>query len=170
MTITHIIGKISELSGRIASVVVLPLVFAMVFEVVSRYVFSAPTLWAFEISYMIMGTIFLLGLSYALHTGQHVNVDFIHSRLSRRAIGTIDAIAYFILTGLLLWMTITLSKNVADVYRTGEGSGLSAWNPVIWPYRVIYVFGFATFTLQAFGKFLENLLTALGSNAGKAQS
>jgi hypothetical protein len=32
------------------------------------------------------------------------------------------------------------------------------------------VFGFATFTLQAFGKFLENLLTALGSNAGKAQS
>ena len=96
--------------------------------------------------------------------------DFIHSHLSPRTIGIIDSIAYLILTGLLLWMTITLSKNVSDVYRTGEGSGLSAWNPVIWPYRMIYVVGFATFTLQAFGKFLENLLTALGSSAGKAQS
>lgn len=170
MGVIRFIEKISELSGRIAAVVVLPLVLAMVFEVVSRYVFSAPTLWAFEISYMMMGTIFLLGLSFALRNGQHVNVDFIHSHLSPRVIGIIDAIAYFVLTCLLFWMTITLAKNVSDVYRTGEGSGLSAWNPVIWPYRMIYVFGFATFTLQAFGKFLENLLTALGSNAGKAQS
>lgn len=170
MFIINLIGKISDLSGRIASVLVLPLVFAMVFEVVSRYVFSAPTIWAFELSYMMMGTIFLLGLSYALHVGQHVNVDFIHQRLHPRVIGTIDAIAYLILTAMLVWMTMTLIKNVEIVYRTGEGSGLSAWNPVIWPYRVIYVIGFAAFALQSFGKFLENALVVFGAQAGKSHA
>jgi TRAP-type mannitol/chloroaromatic compound transport system permease small subunit len=95
-------------------------------------------------------------------------VDFIHQRLHPRIIATIDAIAYLILTAMLVWMTMTLIKNVEIVYRTGEGSGLSAWNPVIWPYRVIYAVGFAVFALQAFGKFLENLLAALGGQPGKS--
>ncbi|MBU3731505.1 MAG: TRAP transporter small permease subunit [Beijerinckiaceae bacterium] len=168
MFVINLIGKISDLSGKIAAVLVLPLVFAMVFEVISRYVFSSPTIWAFELSYMMMGTIFLLGLSYALHVGQHVNVDFIHQRLHPRMIGAIDAIAYLILTAMLVWMTITLVKNVEIVYRTGEGSGLSAWNPVIWPYRVIYVVGFAAFALQSFGKCLENILVVFGAQPGKS--
>ena len=168
MFVVNLIGKISDLSGKIAAVLVLPLVFAMVFEVISRYVFSSPTIWAFERSYMMMGTIFLLGLSYALHVGQHVNVDFIHQRLHPRMIGAIDAIAYLILTAMLVWMTMTLVKNVEIVYRTGEGSGLSAWNPVIWPYRVIYVVGFAAFALQSFGKCLENILVVFGAQPGKS--
>ena len=168
MFVINLIGKISDLSGKIAAVLVLPLVFAMVFEVISRYVFSSPTIWAFELSYMMMGTIFLLGLSYALHVGQHVNVDFIHQRLHPRIIGAIDAIAYLILTAMLVWMTMTLVKNVEIVYRTGEGSGLSAWNPVIWPYRVIYVVGFAAFALQSFGKCLENILVVFGAQPGKS--
>jgi TRAP-type mannitol/chloroaromatic compound transport system permease small subunit len=170
MFIVHLIENISKLSGRIASWLVLPLVFAMVFEVFSRYIFDAPTIWAFEVSYMMMGAIFLLGLSYALQQGQHVNVDFIHQKLHPRLIGLIDAIAYLILTGMLVWMTITLTKNAMDVYRTGEGSGLSAWNPKIWPYRIVYVIGFAAFALQAFGKFIENLLAATGRLAGKSSS
>jgi TRAP-type mannitol/chloroaromatic compound transport system permease small subunit len=48
------------------------------------------------------------------------------------------------------------------VYRSGEGSGLSAWNPKIWPYRVVYVAGFALFALQSFAKLLENLLVVVG--------
>ena len=83
-------------------------------------------------------------------------------------IGAIDAIAYLILTAMLVWMTMTLVKNVEIVYRTGEGSGLSAWNPVIWPYRVIYVVGFAAFALQSFGKCLENILVVFGAQPGKS--
>jgi TRAP-type mannitol/chloroaromatic compound transport system permease small subunit len=43
-------------------------------------------------------------------------------------------------------------------YRSGEGAGVSAWNPKIWPYRVVYMVGFALFTLQAFAKAIENAL------------
>lgn len=158
MAIVRFIGVLSLWSGRLGALIVLPLVFAMVFEVVSRYAFSAPTIWAFEVSYMMMGTIFLLGLSYALSVGQHVNVDFIHQRLPRRAIAFIDAVGYAILTCMLFWMLSVLAQNVVDTYRTGEGSGLSAWNPKIWPYRAIYALGFFLFALQSLAKMIENLL------------
>lgn len=162
MPLIKFIGRLSLWSGRLGALVVLPLVLAMVFEVISRYVFSAPTMWAFELSYMMMGAIFLLGLSYALLVGQHVNVDFIHQRLPPRGIALIDAIGYAVLTCMLTWMLITLAQNAIDVYRSGEGSGLSAWNPKVWPYRVVYVVGFALFALQSFAKLLENLLVAIG--------
>ncbi len=162
MAIVRFVGLLSLWSGRLGAVIVLPLVFAMVFEVISRYAFSAPTMWAFEVSYMMMGTIFLLGLSYALLVNQHVNVDFIHQRLPRRAIALIDAVGYTILTCMLFWMLTALAQNVIDTYRTGEGSGLSAWNPKIWPYRAIYAVGFALFALQSLAKTIENVLVVAG--------
>ncbi len=165
MPIVHFIGRLSLWSGRLGAFVVLPLVLAMVFEVVSRYAFAAPTIWAFELSYMMMGTIFLLGLSYAVLTDQHVNVDFIHQLLPRRGVAMIDAIGYILMTGMLLWLTNTLVANIASVYRTGEGTGLSAWNPPIWPYRCIYALGFGLFALQCLAKAIENLLIVFGHDS-----
>ncbi|PZO03359.1 MAG: C4-dicarboxylate ABC transporter substrate-binding protein [Hyphomicrobiales bacterium] len=162
MPIVRFINQLSLWSGRIGALVVVPLVLAMVYEVVSRYAFAAPTQWAFELSYMMMGTIFLLGLSYAVLMDQHVNVDFIHQALPRRAVATIDAIGYILMAGMLAWLTNALISNVISVYRTGEGTGLSAWNPPIWPYRAIYVVGFALFALQCAAKAIENLLVVFG--------
>lgn len=155
-------GRLSLWSGRIGALLVLPLVLAMVYEVVSRYFFAAPTQWAFELSYMMMGSIFLLGLSYAVLVDQHVNVDFIHQKLPPRGIALIDAIAYAVLAGMLFWLTRALIDNTISVYNTGEGSGLSAWNPKIWPYRVIYALGFGLFALQSAARAVQNLMIVIG--------
>jgi TRAP-type mannitol/chloroaromatic compound transport system permease small subunit len=165
MPIVRFINILSLWSGRVGAVVVLPLVLAMVYEVLSRYLFSAPTQWAFELSYMMMGTIFLLGLSYAVLVNQHVNVDFLHQVLPRRGVATIDAVGYILMTGMLFWLTITLINNVGEVYATGEGTGLSAWNPPIWPYRIVYAVGFGLFALQCLAKAIENLLIVFGREA-----
>ncbi|WP_417767434.1 TRAP transporter small permease subunit [Stappia sp.] len=163
------IGRISLWSGRLSALLVPPLVVAMVYEVVSRYFFDAPTQWAFEVSYMMMGTIFLLGMSYALSVDQHVNVDFLHAKLPARVIAVIDAVAYAILTVMVIWLTNTLIFNAISVYKTGEGSGLSSWNPQIWPYRVVYAVGFALFALQCLAKTIQNLLIAFDAEGGEAQ-
>lgn len=170
MPIVRFINMLSLWSGRAGALVVLPLVLAMVYEVLSRYLFSAPTQWAFELSYMMMGTIFLLGLSYAVLVNQHVNVDFLHQVLPRRGIAIIDAIGYVLMTGMLFWLTKALIDNVFSVYRSGEGTGLSSWNPPIWPYRVIYALGFGLFALQCLAKAIENLLIVFGHDPeGSAQ-
>ena len=162
MPLVRMIGWLSLWTGRIGAMIVVPLILAMVYEVVSRYAFSRPTEWAFELSYMMMGSIFLLGIAYALLVGQHVNVDFIHQALPKRVISIIDAIGYALLTVMMAWILMALVNNLGAAYRSGEGSGLSAWNPRIWPYRTVYVVGFGLFTLQCFAKFIENVLIAVG--------
>lgn len=156
------IAGLSYLSGRVAALLMLPLVFAMVYEVVSRYVFDAPTQWAFEASYMMMGTIFLLGLSYALRNDAHVNVNFMHDHLPKRVTALIDVVGFLAMTGMLIWLTDALVDGVIRTYKTGEGSGLSAWNPKVWPFRVIYALGFGLFALQMAGKVLDSLVVCFG--------
>ena len=156
------ISRLSTWSGRIGALVVTPLVIAMVYEVLSRYLFDAPTQWAFEISYMLMGTVFLLGISYALAVDAHVRVDFIHQRAPRRLTAAWDLICYVILTGLFVWMTWALFNNALKVMDTGETTGLSAWNPPVWPYRLVYVAGFGLMALQTFARILGCALTVLG--------
>ena len=63
---------------------------------------------------------------------------------------------------MTFFLTRILIFNAIGVYETGEGSGLSAWNPKIWPYRIIYAIGFALFGLQCLAKFMENILIAFG--------
>ncbi|RAI02576.1 C4-dicarboxylate ABC transporter substrate-binding protein [Acuticoccus sediminis] len=156
------IETLSLWAGRVAAILLTPLVLAMVYEVLSRYLFDAPTQWAFELSYMMMGAIFLLGLAYALRNDAHVKVDFIHARLPRRAIAVIDLVGYVALIALLGWLTYALFKDVLRVHRTGEGTGLSAWNPPLWPYFSVAVVGFALFTLQVAAKILRNVAVLLG--------
>ena len=162
MPLVTFIGRLSLWAGRTAALLVVPLVLAMVYEVLGRYVFGRPTDWAFELSYMMMGTIFLLGIAYALLIGQHVNVDFIHDALPKRVVAVIDLLGYLVLTGMTAWIAFALFRYFGDAYRSGEGSGLSAWNPPVWPYRFIFAAGFALFALQALAKALENALVALG--------
>ena len=162
MSIVRLIGGLSLWTGRLAACLVVPLVLAMVYEVVSRYAFGAPTMWAFELSYMLMGTIFMLGIAYALLVGQHVNVDFIHDALPKRVIGIVDGLAYIILTGMAAWITFALFRYANSAFQSGEGSGLSAWNPPVWPYRYIFALGFGLFALEALAKAIENILLAIG--------
>lgn len=66
-----------------AACMTLALVLMMIYEVFARYALHSPTLWAFDVSYMLNGCIFLLGCAYALKEEAHVRVDFLSSRLNR---------------------------------------------------------------------------------------
>lgn len=160
------IGAVTEVFGTLGALVVLPLTAAMVYEVLSRYLFAAPTEWAFEVSYMMMGAIFYLGIAYALREDQHVSVDLIDHLAPKRLVALIDTVVYAVLALLVAWMTWALVDHAVSAYRSGEGTGLSAWNPQVWPYRVVFVIGFALFALQAFAKLLESLSRLVGVSGG----
>ena len=49
-----------------ASFAIVPLVLATCYEVLARYLFGAPTIWAYEIGYTLTGSHFLLGMAYTL--------------------------------------------------------------------------------------------------------
>ena len=62
-------------------VMIICLIAVMIYEVVARRVFNAPTIWAIDITYMTNGTLFLIGGAYTLQKNAHVRIDFLSSRL-----------------------------------------------------------------------------------------
>src|SRR4029453_15089765 len=74
------IDTISLWTGRVVMWLTVPLMCVIVYEVLARYIFTAPTRWAYDISRMLYGAMFVLGAAYALSKGGHIRADFISRR------------------------------------------------------------------------------------------
>lgn len=79
--------RLTAVTGGLGALMVATLLLIVVFEVVSRYFFNAPTHWVTEIStYLVVGTVFLsLGLTY--RRKEHIRIEFMVDLLpdARRA-------------------------------------------------------------------------------------
>ncbi|XAW88413.1 TRAP transporter small permease subunit [Vibrio sp. CDRSL-10 TSBA] len=161
MKLITCIEALTRFSGVIAALLVLPLIGALVTEVFSRYVFDTPTLWAFEISYMVMGAIFMLGLANALRLGQHVSVDVITLKLPARTNAAIRSLCYLLFLPVVCWISSELYHYFLDAYQSGERSGRSAWNPVMWPVYSVWFLGMSMLSLQILAELIKSLQVTL---------
>lgn len=167
MSLVRLIERINLGIGYLAALLIVPLVLATVYEVASRYLFTAPTIWAFELGYMLTGAYFLLGSALTLQRGEHIRIDLIYARLSPRKKALIDLICFAVLfIPLSIFLGIRLWDYMAAAQASGEGSGQSAWNPPIWPFRLVFVIGFATLGLQALAECLKCIRTLAGHPTG----
>jgi TRAP-type mannitol/chloroaromatic compound transport system permease small subunit len=149
--------------GLIAALVVAPLVLATVYEVFSRYLFNAPTIWAYELAYMAMGTNFLLGAAFTLRERGHIRIDVAYSHFSPRLKALIDSLGYLLFfLPVAWWLSWGLWNYAYGALLSGETSGESAWNPVIWPFRLVFFLGFLMLALQGTAELIKALLVLSG--------
>jgi TRAP-type mannitol/chloroaromatic compound transport system permease small subunit len=165
ITAARFLERISLGSGIIAASLIIPLVVATCIEVFSRYVLGRPTIWADEVGYMGMGAHFLLGGAYTLMVGGHIRIDLIYARYPERLKAAFDLILY---AGLMLpfcaWLGYGLWEYFLEAYHWGERSGASAWNPVIWPFRLVLFAGIALLGLQVAAEILRCLAVLTGTS------
>jgi TRAP-type mannitol/chloroaromatic compound transport system permease small subunit len=145
----RVLEKAASWPGMAAAWLVVPLILFTDYDVFSRYLFTAPTIWAFELGYMAMGAHFLLGAAYTQRERGHIRIDLLYSRLSPKAQAAIDLTGYVLLVlPFLCWTDWHLLTYTLRSYASGERSGQSAWNPVIWPFRAVFFLAFACLALQ----------------------
>lgn len=87
--------KLSGWVGKAFAWLILVMTFAICYEVFVRYFLRAPTTWAFDISYMMYGTLFMLGGAYTLSRDGHVRGDFIYRLWQPRTQGKVELVLYF---------------------------------------------------------------------------
>ncbi|MFP7674968.1 TRAP transporter small permease subunit [Marivita sp. S0852] len=66
------------------------------YEVVVRYLFNNPTVWALDVSFIMYGTLFMMGGAYTLSRGGHVRGDFLYRLWSTRWQARVDLVLYFV--------------------------------------------------------------------------
>jgi len=153
----RIIERITRSIGILASFAIVPLVLATCYEVLARYVFGAPTIWAYEIGYTLTGSHFLLGMAYTLAVGAHIRIDIFSGNFAPRTRALIDLAAYAVMLPLMIWLSYALFQHLATGYLRSERSGQSAMNLPVWPFRIVF---FAAFTLLALQVLVEVVKTA----------
>ena len=157
-----LIDRTSFVFALVAVALFVGLVIDMVYEVVSRRVFDAPTLWAFDIAYMSNGAIFLLAAGYTLLVNEHIRIDFLSTRLPRKVQDAANIGAYLLLFWFLWYACEGAIVEFLSAYRTGELEPTSPWGPQIWPFYLAIMMGVCVFALQCIGQSAKHLLSILG--------
>ena len=149
------IERLTTSVGIMASFALVPLVIATCYEVFARYIFGAPTIWAYEIGYFLTGSHFLLGMAFALAADQHIRIDVFSGRFSQRTRAVIDLLGYAVTLPLMTWISYAQWLHLAQGYLRNERSGQSAMNMPVWPFRIVFFVAFAILTLQILAEIVK---------------
>jgi TRAP-type mannitol/chloroaromatic compound transport system permease small subunit len=147
--------------GRTVCWLTVPLFGVMVYEIFMRYVFVAPTMWAYDISRMLYGALFVLGAGYALSKGMHIRAEFLYRRWSVRAQGIVDLVLYLLLyfPGLIVFLSMSIEFAAAAWVR-GERGMDTAWMPQLAPIKTVLPVGIALLLLQGISETLKSYYAA----------
>lgn len=162
--ISRAIDALNEKTGLYSSYLVLPLIGVVIYEVFMRYVFNAPTSWAFELTVFFYGMHYMLGLGDAHRTNTHVCIDIFEARMQPR-----NRTILRIITNLVLFMPVMSCiaiwsvKYAATSWAQWERAS-SSWAPAVYPYKTIMAIGFILFFLAGVSKLLQDFNSLRSQN------
>ena len=151
----RIIDAISDWSGRVFAWLILPLIAVMTWEICVRYL-AHPTQWAYDLSYMIYGAMFMLGAAYTLRRGSHIRTDFLYQKWPVKTQALVDALCYLLLffPGIAIFLWIGTEFAWQSWVREERSVG-SSWMPVIYPLKAVLPIATAMLLLQGLAEFLK---------------
>ena len=154
-----VIGRIDITNmwvGRLTCFLLVPVIAAMVFEVIARKIFVAPTDWAYDTSRMFAGALFMLGAGYALMRGIHIRADFLYRNWSRRTQSLVDALLYlaFFFPAMLIFFWVSADYTI-DAWMSWERSMDTTLMAPLAPARTAMPLGVLFLTLQGVAEVLR---------------
>jgi len=154
------INKLNDWIGKVVCILILPMIAILLYEVIMRYAFNRPTVWAHEISGMLYAVYFLLGGAYALRWGGHIQIEFLYVRLSPRKRAIIDCctwLFFYLFCGVILWKGVPFAwESILDLERSS-----SPLAPPVWPVKIFIPISALLFILQGLVKTVEMVTTAI---------
>ena len=155
------IDKFSKRVGSVVCWILMPLIFAMTYEVLARKLFLAPTIWAYDISRFLYGALFMLGAGYALSKGVHIRADFLYRNFKIKNQGLIDFWLYllFYFPGLIVFFYMTFGFVLESIQR-GERGMDTTWMPYMWPIKTCLLIGIIFLLIQGFSELLKSYWAA----------
>ncbi|MCC6889278.1 MAG: TRAP transporter small permease subunit [Hyphomicrobiales bacterium] len=136
----HVVDGWSAAVGKTYAWSIIVLTFTTSYEVFARYLFLAPTEWAFDASYMLYGTLFMMAGAYALSRNAHVRGDFLYRAWPPRRQAGLDLVLYilFYFPGMIAF--VYAGYGFAELSRMmNEHSAASPNGPIVWPFKWLIV-------------------------------
>lgn len=155
--ILSLIDMLSTWTGKATSLCCVFMVLAIIYEIILRYVFNAPTLWVTEFVVYCGALIYVIAGAWTLLKGQHIRVDFVYERFSEKNRAILDVVSYVFFLIYILGIFWATTIYTWDSINMQEKTG-SPWNPPVYPIKAAFVIGIFLVLLQGTAKFIRDLL------------
>ncbi|MGB9437861.1 MAG: TRAP transporter small permease subunit [Desulfobacterales bacterium] len=159
------IDAVNDRVGNLLSYFLFFFFVLLLMEVILRYFFNSPTVWANELAQMLFGAYAILAGGYILRTGGHVNVDILYSRLSRKQRAVLDIVTsslFFLFCGMLLVYGGSLAWDSLARFEHSQ----SAWNPPLYPAKLMIPLAALLLMLQGLAKLIRDILILCNIDTG----
>lgn len=153
---------LSDLVGRSIAWLTLVMVGALTWEIVARYFFGSPTIWAHELSTMLYGTFCILAGSYTLRHGAHVRSEVVYGLMPEWLKALCDLIVFGL---LMLVLAVFLDMAIgfaAESWAAKEYSARSIWQPPLYPFKTVIPVAVALLMLQVLAEIVRAGLRLAG--------
>lgn len=158
--VVEFIGRLAEWSGGAIAPLSLLYMVIILYEIVLRYVFNKPTIWAHETATMIFGAQFMLAGAYCFWKGAMVNVGILHDRFSLRVRAVVDLVIFLLPLAICLIMIWLGGEFFIDSVKQNEVSQ-TVFRPPLYPLRSIIPASALLLLLQVTAKFIRDLHIAV---------
>ncbi len=156
--IINTIESFQEIIGKIVGLINYALIFVVLYEVTSRKIFGNPTVWGFDLSYMLYGTMFMLGFGYTLKHGSHVRIDIIYAYLKPKNKAILDLIGFtiFFLPFMLVCLKVSFDFGMQSLEMREQS--MSVWQIPIYPFKIMMFLGFLLLFIQGIIEITKSIL------------
>lgn len=155
------LDQVAIWSGKIFAWLILPMLLALNYEVVARYGFNSPTLWAYDMTFMLYGSFFMLGAAFTLQRKGHIRTDSWYSGWSVKTQAWVDITGYLLMftpfVAVFLW---TGWGYFWKSFITNETFVSSPWQPVAWPFKLVMPVTGLLLAIQGISELLKSIHAA----------
>ncbi|MBK8767439.1 MAG: TRAP transporter small permease subunit [Burkholderiaceae bacterium] len=160
----------SEKIGRLTLWLVLGSVLISAGNAIVRKAFSSSSNALLEIQWYLFAAVYLLGASYVFLRNEHVRIDALSHRWSRRTQVWIDVVGIIVFMLPLCWWVTTVSWPIVyNAYVSGEVSS-NAGGLIRWPVYALMPLAFALLALQSLSELIKRIAFLRGLGPDPAES
>lgn len=160
MGFVKVIDGVSRLTGGLAAWLIVPLLLVVVYEVVARHFFNAPSGWGYDTCWMLFSAQFLIGGAYTLLKKSHIRIDIIYIRLPERSRLVYDLLIYLIVfmvpAVLFTWAGVHFA---AEAFVSDERLSTTNWFFPAGPPKSLIPIGFFLLALQCVAEIIRCIKT-----------
>ena len=157
LLLSRFIDALNEKIGLAVSWALMAAVLICSGNALIRYTFNISSNGWLEIQWYLFSTVFLLGASYTLRRNEHVRIDVIAGRFSKRTQVWIDlfGFVFFLLpmTGIILYLAMPYALLSLQSQEVSSNAG----GLILWPAKALIPLGFFLLSLQGISETIKRI-------------
>lgn len=162
LALSRAIDAINARIGRLVSWLILVAIIVSAGNAVIRKLFDLSSNAWLELQWVLFAAVFLMCSPWTLMDNEHIRIDIVNSRLSKRLRDGIDIFGnVFFLMPFALVMLYTSIPFALNSYRINEQS-LNAGGLPQWPAKLLVPVGFALLLIQAISELIKRVAIFTG--------